>query len=398
MMTTSVLKRLRWLLVVMSGSLFAAVPASASTPAELENAPPPAATDAAPVGSAVRAGSGASGGAVTVPDSLPLKPAGTALAGPAAYPSGGGGTGTSTEELSQLRETLAQQSKLLQDLLAREAAAKVPAGGDAGVAAPAAASVATPGPVSAPPVPVAAPPVGVEQVHVGERPGETTPAAAPQPATPAEPADGFASEADRRAYASGVSLGHELQQSLAQQRSVGLSLSPALILSGLEDSYGGRPLRLTDDALRKVLQGLSDDFNGRMRERRDEEVSAGRDFRTKFRKQKGVVSDAGSLYLITKKGFGRLRTADMVTLQITGHLPDGTVFDDSGDAGQTRKVKVGAMLPAIAIGLQKVGVGGQLTVVVPPEKGYGDMGLPPAVPGGATLIFDITVKGVNDAG
>ncbi|WP_439413299.1 FKBP-type peptidyl-prolyl cis-trans isomerase [Enterobacter ludwigii] len=48
--------------------------------------------------------------------------------------------------------------------------------------------------------------------------------------------------------------------------------------------------------------------------------------------------------------------------------------------------------------MQKVGAGGHFTVVVPPEKGYGDMGLPPAVPGGATLIFDITVKGVNEAG
>lgn len=397
-MKTSLLIHPRRLLLVLAGSLLTAgLPASDATAAPPGEESRPA-VPVAPAGAVTPVGQGVGQAQTPVAESLPLTPAQSAPAGAGAV-SGPGAGGSSAEELSQLREALAQQSKLLQDLLAREAAAKTQAGGDTGVAAPAAAvaPVANPAPVVAQPLP-GGPSAGVEPVHVGERPGEATPAVAPGPATPPEPADGFASEADRRAYASGVSLGRELQQSLAQQRSVGLSLSPALVLSGLEDSYGARPLRMTDDALRKVLQGLSDDFNGRIRERRDEEVSAGRDFRTKFRKQKGVVSDAGSLYLVSKKGFGRLRTADMATLQITGHLPDGTVFDDSGDTGQTRKVKVGAMLPAIAIGLQKVGVGGQLTVVVPPEKGYGDMGLPPAVPGGATLIFDITVKGVNDAG
>ncbi len=204
-------------------------------------------------------------------------------------------------------------------------------------------------------------------------------------------------ESGRRAYASGVSLAYDMKQSLAQQKSLGITLPASLLMAGLQDALSGRPLRMADQDIQSTLSALNSDFSTRLQERRAEEVARGRAFRTEFRRIKGTVSDAGSLYLIDKKGSGRLRTSDMATLLITGRLPDGTVFEGSGEAGQASKVKVGAMLPAIAIGLQMVGAGGHLTVVVPPEKGYGDMGLPPSIPGGATLIFDITVKGVNDA-
>ncbi|KFD24792.1 hypothetical protein GYRE_00761 [Yokenella regensburgei ATCC 49455] len=216
---------------------------------------------------------------------------------------------------------------------------------------------------------------------------------APQPETPS-----LSDENARRAYASGVSLAYEMQQSLAVQKSLGITLSPEVLMTGLQDALSNRPLRMQDSDIQSTLASLNADFTSRMQSRRADEVARGREFRSDFRRKKGVVSDAGSLYLIESRGAGRLRTTDMATLLVTGRLPDGTVFDGSGEAGQARKVKVGAMLPAIAIGLQKVGAGGHLTVVVPPEKGYGDMGLPPTVPGGATLIFDITVKGVNESG
>ncbi|MGC6031443.1 FKBP-type peptidyl-prolyl cis-trans isomerase [Enterobacter kobei] len=205
-------------------------------------------------------------------------------------------------------------------------------------------------------------------------------------------------ESGRRAYASGVSLAYDMKQSLAQQKALGIILPEALLMSGLQDALSGRPLRMADQDIQSTLSALNTDFSTRLQKRRTEEEARGREFRADFRRKKGAFSDAGSLYLIDEKGTGRLHTSDMASLLVTGRLPDGTVFDGSGDAGRVRKVKVGAMLPAIAIGLQKVGAGGHLTVVVPPEKGYGDMGLPPSIPGGATLIFDIMVKGVNEAG
>jgi FKBP-type peptidyl-prolyl cis-trans isomerase len=201
---------------------------------------------------------------------------------------------------------------------------------------------------------------------------------------------------DSRAYASGVSVGRSLLQSLAVQRSLGLTLTKEQVLAGIEDVFNQKTLRMQNDDIQTTLTQLNEDFTGRQRQHIDAAKAQGQAFRETFRKRKGVTQDAGFLYQVLDRGTGHLSANDMATLEMTGRLPDGTLFDDSGKAGQSRRVRVGAMLPALAIGLQKVGVGGHIVVVIPPEKGYGDIGVPPDIPGGATLIFDITVKGGND--
>ena len=408
-------------------------------------------------GKAVRAGSGHPGGvmvrllvcAALATPVLPVQAAPAVTGADAVAPA------PDTAEVQALRQELARQDALLQKLMSQQtdllSQHKLPSGGDAtqvhpsGGTGDAATGTAVSAPVgahpSAPPtgaeaLPLTAatvtPPPAVPQPSAGiatepgtvpaaspataSSPPATTqaPGVAPSPAsasaTPDSPSTSGAAPAPgaqplslqddnaRRAYASGVSLAYEMQQSLAVQKSLGISLPQDVLMAGLQDALSNHPLRMQDRDIQSTLASLNADFTSRMQSRRADEVARGREFRADFRRKKGVVSDAGSLYLIEARGSGRLRTSDMATLLVTGRLPDGTIFDGSGEAGQARKVKVGAMLPAIAIGLQKVGAGGHLTVVVPPEKGYGDMGLPPTVPGGATLIFDITVKGVNESG
>lgn len=196
----------------------------------------------------------------------------------------------------------------------------------------------------------------------------------------------------RQAYASGVTVWRQIAASLDAQKGAGIALDPQLVLAGLQDMASGRSLLMSREAIDTVMTTLNQQFHERNEASRAQTKSEGRAYRVAFSREKGAKSDAGAWYQVLAPGKGkRLRASDVVALSVIGSLPDGSTFDPSGQNGQTKTAKVSALLPAVAIGLQKVSVGGHIKVVVPPEKGYGDQGLPPSIPGGATLIFDIRV-------
>lgn len=202
----------------------------------------------------------------------------------------------------------------------------------------------------------------------------------------------------RQAYAVGVTVWQEVVTSLDAQLTVAdIELDPQLVLAGIQDMANGRSLRMSREAIDTVMTTLNQLFHERNEAYRAQNESEGRAYRIAFSREKGAKSDAGAWYQVVTPGKSkRLRASDVVELSVTGSLPDGTTFDPSGQNGQTKTAKVSALLPAVAIGLQKVSVGGHIKVVVPPEKGYGEQGLPPSIPGGATLIFDIHVLRLAD--
>ncbi|MCS4269528.1 FKBP-type peptidyl-prolyl cis-trans isomerase [Serratia sp. BIGb0163] len=219
---------------------------------------------------------------------------------------------------------------------------------------------------------------------------------APDAAPVAEQLGNPQTTAQRQAYASGVSVWREIQSSMTAQRSMGIELDPAWVMQGLQDMAERKPLRMSRESVDTIMVTLNELYLEKAGEERKRQQTEGRAFQSAFMKEKGAARDAGSLYRIVSAGKGkRITASDVVTVTVTGTLPDGTVFDASGQNGQTKTAKVGALMPAVAIGLQKISRGGHIKVVVPPEKGYGDAGLPPTIPGGATLIFDIAVA---DAG
>ncbi len=308
------------------------------------------------------------------------------------------------EMLATLRMQVAQQNALLQ-MLAEHSGAPA-AGAAPGVIAGGASQADKSAPAGTPPAQASV--SGATAAASGTAPAVTAaPVTLPEPvaivppapvspsgpaAVPAQPVPDVAAETVKKAYASGVSVWREIQRSVETQRSLGIRLDTQEVLAGIEDSARGSSLRYSEQDLTAALSSLNQDYMARAAGERDNQRIDGKMFRQTFSKQKDVRSDAGSLYQVLARGNGRnLRTSDTVTLSVTGTLPDGTVFDASGQSGQSKTAKVGALMPAVAIGLQKIARGGHIKVVVPPEKGYGDAGLPPTIPGGATLIFDITV-------
>lgn len=90
-----------------------------------------------------------------------------------------------------------------------------------------------------------------------------------------------------------------------------------------------------------------------------------------------------------------------VKVNYTGSLTDGAVFD-SNIIPSFRHVEpfiftlgAGQVIKGWDEGVAGMKVGGKRVLTIPSSMGYGDSGVPGAIPGGATLIFEVELLGVE---
>ena len=107
----------------------------------------------------------------------------------------------------------------------------------------------------------------------------------------------------------------------------------------------------------------------------------------------------------TKVGEGEEAQAGQhVTVHYTGWLFDknaegnkGTKFDSSVDRDEPFEFPLGMghVIQGWDIGVQGMKVGGQRTLIIPAEMGYGRRGAGGVIPGNATLVFEVELLGVQ---
>lgn len=94
-------------------------------------------------------------------------------------------------------------------------------------------------------------------------------------------------------------------------------------------------------------------------------------------KKNGVQkTESGLLYRIDRAGDENAKPTadDKVKVDYEGKLEDGTIFDSSYERGESIEFPLGGVIRGWTEGLQLVGVGGQITLWIPAELGYGARG------------------------
>ena len=120
---------------------------------------------------------------------------------------------------------------------------------------------------------------------------------------------------------------------------------------------------------------------------------------TNFIDEVQITTDGGIVKKTITKGEGECpQKGQEVTVHYEGRLEDGTIFDTSKNHGEPLKINIGQgqVIEGWDQGIMAMQLGEKADLVIQSKYGYGDMGSPPKIPGGATLIFTVELIQVED--
>jgi FKBP-type peptidyl-prolyl cis-trans isomerase FkpA len=202
------------------------------------------------------------------------------------------------------------------------------------------------------------------------------------------PSPSAMTEEQKTVYALGQLMGKNLQT---------FNLTPAeleLVKQGLADSVANPKGEFNAEQMMPKVQELA---RTRALARAEEEKKKGQEFVDKAAAEAGASKlPSGLVYTSITEGTGTSPgPTDIVKAHYHGTLPDGTVFDSSVKRGQPLEFSLAGVIPCWTEGVQKMKVGGKAKLVCPSAIAYGDMGRPPTIPGGATLVFEVELLEVK---
>lgn len=205
---------------------------------------------------------------------------------------------------------------------------------------------------------------------------------------------GFANKNAKRSYALGMDIGNSLKD-------LPIDIDLDQLNQGVKDVVNDDKTKLTKQELQSVMQNVVSDMEAAQKQKQEKQSKAnldkGKQFLSENKSKDGVKTlDDGLQYKVMQPGKGDSPDAnDSVTVDYTGKLIDGTVFDSSEKRGKPVTFPVNAVIPGWTEALQVMKPGGKYRLFIPPELAYGERGAGSQIGPNETLIFDVKLVSVD---
>lgn len=202
---------------------------------------------------------------------------------------------------------------------------------------------------------------------------------------------------DSASYAVGFNVANNIQQQQFGE------VSASQICKAIADVNSKKTTMLTaelsNQIVQKHMQKLYEKLQAAAAEKINAEKAKGEAFLAANKLRPGVITTTSGLqYEILKHGDSTSATpkpTDQFVAHYAGTLIDGTEFDNSYKRGTPLTLGVSQVIAGWIEALQLMHIGDKFKIYMPSSLGYGDRGAGAGIPGGAALIFEMELLGIN---
>ncbi|MFI4963058.1 MAG: FKBP-type peptidyl-prolyl cis-trans isomerase N-terminal domain-containing protein [Legionellales bacterium] len=209
-------------------------------------------------------------------------------------------------------------------------------------------------------------------------------------------ATSLATDKDKLSYSIGADLGKNFKNQ-------GIEVNPETLSKGMQDGMSGAQLILSEEQMKAVLSKFQKDLmakrSAEFTKKSDDNKTKGEKFLADNKAKQGVVVlPSGLQYKIVEAGKGAKPTkSDKVTVEYTGNLIDGTVFDSTDKTGKPATFQVSQVIPGWTEALQLMPAGSTWEVYVPSGLAYGPRSVGGPIGPNETLVFKIHLISIQNA-